>query len=113
MSTELKTRMTKHSIVEFWGGDARGVCVQVTGDEGYVQLTLEEAAALCEALGGFIKREAVRRQKLLRDELEALRMAERTVWHEVAELPAELFEVPCCAVDMVARLCPKTKRARA
>ena len=27
-----------------------------------------------------------------------------TVWHEVAELPAELFEVPCSAVDMVARL---------
>lgn len=85
MATEVNTAMQNHVMTEFWGGDDRGMCVQITSkniqlrdtaeeqlreSEGYIQLTMEEAAALCEALGGFIQREAVRRQKSLRDELE-------------------------------------------
>lgn len=112
MSTQLQTRMRQHTAVEFWGGDARGACLQVTGAEGYVQFTMEEAAALAEVLGAFIRGEAQRRQQLLREELDALRMAERTVWQEVAELPGELFEVPRVAVDLVSKFCPKAKKAR-
>jgi len=120
--------MTGHTAKEFWGGDDRGVCLQVTAnaplrvresvgdqmqEEGFVQLTMEEAAALCNALGGFVKREAVRRQALLRAEIERGKIAEKTVFHEVASLPTDLMAWPELAVLMVSRLCPKTHNAEA
>jgi len=71
---------------------------------------MEEAAALCDALGGFVKREAKRRQGLLRDELQRLKIAERTVFNEVSELPDDLMAGPGLAVRMVALYCPKTIR---
>lgn len=113
MGTEVKTKMENHTIREFWGGDERGVCLQITAatavdDEGFVQMTMEEAAALCSDLGAFIKREATRRQRLLRDQLEQLKRDERTVFNEVAELPDELMAGPELAVMMVSRFCPKT-----
>ena len=116
MGTEVKTKMENHTIREFWGGDERGVCLQITAatavdDEGFVQMTMEEAAALCSDLGAFIKREATRRQRLLRDQLEQLKRDERTVFNEVAELPDELMAGPELAVMMVSRFCPKTPNA--
>ena len=123
MGTEIKTKMTGHIAKEFWGGDNRGVCLQVTAssplrvretigdqlqEEGFIQLTMEEAAALCNVLGGFIKREAKRRQALLKDEIAKAKIAEKTVFHEVAELPSDLMAGPELAVLMVSRFCPKT-----
>ena len=83
MSTEIETRMTEHTANEFWGGDDRGICLQVTEGnpegllgsrdripvEGYIQLTMEEADALYIALGCYVKREATRRkmQTLLKE----------------------------------------------
>ena len=65
MSTEIETRMTEHTANEFWGGDDRGICLQVTEAEsrqdGYIQLTMAEADALYIALGCYVKREATRR----------------------------------------------------
>jgi hypothetical protein len=85
MGTEIATKMSSHTAKEFWGGDDRGVCLQVTAsgplrvqetigkqiqEEGFIQLTMEEAAALCNDLVGFVKREAMRRQALLKAEIE-------------------------------------------
>jgi hypothetical protein len=77
-------------------------------EEGFVHLTMEEAAALCNVLGAFVKREAVRRQDLLRKEIERAKIAERTVFHEVAGLPSDVMAGPELAVLMVSRFCPKT-----
>lgn len=115
MSTELTTEMLSHKLTEFWGGDERGVCAQVTalspthGDngEGYIQMTMAEAAALCNDLSMFVKREALRRQSLLRQQLSDLKMRERTVFSEVSELAPELFDAPTTAVNLVDQFCPK------
>lgn len=113
MSTELDTRMAEHYITEFWGGSERGVCLQVTrNDRLFIQLTMEEAAALCNDLGAFIKREATRRQGLLRDQLKELQLDVQTVFHEVAELPSDLMAGPELAVSMVSRFCPKRQSNR-
>ena len=123
MGTKINTKMTEHTAKEFWGGDERGVCVQVTAseplrvcetieeqlqEEGHIQLTMEEAAALCNDLGAFVKREAVRRQGLLKEEIAKAKIKERTVFHEVVELPSDLMAGPELAVLMVSRFCPKT-----
>jgi len=122
MSTELKTKMTDHTINEFWGGNERGKCVQVTkggfaeiGEhieeqlqkEGYIQLTMEDAAALCNELGPFIKREAVRRQGLLKSQIEAHKEIEKTVFNEVAALPENIMAAPGMVVNLVSKFCPK------
>lgn len=117
MSKEIETNLPRHKLREFWGGDNRGVCVQVTcsdpitGDldqEGYVQLTMEDASELIGHLAKFVKEEAVRRQSLLRKQLEDLKLADRSVFHEIAALDPNLFDVPASSVKFVAALCPKT-----
>lgn len=116
MSKEVETKMESHSLTEFWGGDDRGVCIQVTSlasvdDEGFVSLTMEEAAALCGDLSKFIKREAVRRQSLLREQLAELKIAERTVFNEVIELSDGHMTVAEIAIGMVSAFCPKARCA--
>jgi hypothetical protein len=126
MSTELKTKMTEHTVVRFWGGDDRGVCLQVTAsaplkvrdsiadqlqEEGFIHLTMEESAALCNDLGAFVKAEAVRRQGLLKEQIEQAKLDMKTVLHEVAELPDDLMAGPALAVDMVSKFCPKAPRS--
>ena len=123
MGTKIDSKMTDHSAKEFWGGNDRGVCLQVMAstplrvrdtieeqlqEEGFIQLTMEEAASLCSDLGAFIKREAVRRQTLLREELKRVNIAEKMVFHEVLELPENLMAGPELVVLMVSRFCPKT-----
>ncbi|MFA7121470.1 MAG: hypothetical protein WC277_08300 [Bacilli bacterium] len=125
MGTEINTKMTDHTVKEFWGGDTRGRCLQITAsspmrvretvveqaqEEGFIQLTMEEAAALCNDLGGFVKREAMRRQALLKAEIEQAKIAEKTVFHEVASLPSDLMGGAELAVMMVSRFCPKTHK---
>jgi len=113
MGTNINTEMQWHILKEFWGGDGRGVCLQITAiadDEGFIQLTMEEATALCNDLSAFIKREALRRQALLREHIGQLKYVERTVFNEVAELPNELMAGPRLAVETVSRFCPKAPR---
>lgn len=121
MSTELKTKMKNHSLTQFWGGDERGVCAQISPNgpiklhsdpleqiqENVIQLTMEEAAVLCEDLEMFVKGEANRRRRLLKSQIEQLKMADKTVFHEIVELPDGLFDSRKLAVDMVSRFCPK------
>jgi len=123
MGTEINSKMTAHIVKQFWGGDERGVCLQITAsaplliretvveqmqEESFIQLTMEEAAALCNDLGKFVKREAKRRQKLLQKQIEKAQIEERTVFHEVAGLPDDLMAGPEIAVLMVSTYCPKT-----
>lgn len=70
MGTEIQTRMKSHTATEFWGGEKRGVCMQITAAhlnvkdtlmeqlqvEGFIQLTVGEAMALVETLKEFIAR---------------------------------------------------------
>jgi L-alanine-DL-glutamate epimerase-like enolase superfamily enzyme len=62
MATDLKSHAQGVSLTRFWGGDPRGVCVQVTtkkhepeGAEFFdsVQLTRAQAAALAADLMDF------------------------------------------------------------
>jgi len=112
---ELQTKMQSHKIRQGWGGDELGMCVQISACElsvrdSIIKLTMEEAAALCNDLGKFVKTEATRRQALLRDELARCKLEARAVFHEVAELPADLMAGPELAVMMVSKFCPKAPR---
>jgi len=58
MSTELKSHAQGVTLTRFFGGSDRGVCVQVTVDQGaaqfeHVQLTRAQAAALAADLLDF------------------------------------------------------------
>lgn len=110
MSTELKTEMTEHTACKVFGGNERGVCVQISKNDDsadYIQLTMTEAAALVNTLMPFIKEEAIRRQGLLREWLADLKSAERSVFHEIGELSPELFDVHKINVELVDKFCPK------
>lgn len=124
MSHELQTEMTEHSLTGKWGGDHRGQVVQVTSNkalevcenvdealqqEGYIDLTMEEAARLCNDLQAFIYDEAKRRQALLKKKINELKIKERTVFAEVIELPRELMEGPKTCVEMIGKYCPKVE----
>ena len=116
MSTEITTDMTDHTMVTFWGGDERGVMVQVTADrgpEGYVTLTFTEAAALANALRGFVMDEAKRRQELLKDAVAEARIQERTIFNEVMELSMATISPPLMAVELIDALCPRVKKQEA
>ena len=124
MSTQLETKMTTHQATRFWGGKDHGQMLQITAstplnlrdnaldqiqEEGHIVLTMEEAAALAQTLGQFVRAEAVRRQGLLKQQLRELQLAEKTVFHEVAELPSDYFSPSDMSVAMVAKYCPKAK----
>ena len=58
MSTELKSHADRVALTRFFGGSDRGVCVQVTVDEGagqfeHVALNRAQAAALAADLMDF------------------------------------------------------------
>jgi len=122
MSRKIESKMTGHEAVEFWGGDDNGVCLQVQTstplvvrgstkeqiqEPGFIQLTMEEGAELCNVLSAFVKDEAIRRQSLLREKLKCMQEVQRTVFNEVACLPSELFAGQKMAITMVSRFCPK------
>jgi hypothetical protein len=111
MSTEIETKMENHTLTEFYGGDEKGVCLQVTQlqQEGFIQLTMEEAAALHSDLANFIRREARRRQELLKEHIKELKIAERAVFYEVLELPNDMYLGSELAIGLVSKFCPKSR----
>jgi len=108
MSTDIETKMKHHEATEFWGGDEKGKMLQITDAESnrYIQVDLSEATALANALSEFVTRECERRQGLLRKQIGALKIAEKTVYEEVANLPRSMFDVQELAVLMVEKFCP-------
>jgi hypothetical protein len=121
MSVDIDSKMADHTLVKFWGGVDKGFCLQITAsemdvrdtvaeqlqEEGFIQLTMEEANALRNALGVFIREEAKRRQALLRRDLEGLKLVEKSVFNEIATLPDEFFDTFEMATSLVAAYCPK------
>lgn len=56
MSTELHAHHGDgFYITRFFGGAERGVCIQVTKDGKYVQLTMDECRTLRKTLNNFLK----------------------------------------------------------
>ena len=116
--TEIETKMPRHMLASFWGGSLRGVCLQIACNdqsgqqfdrEGFIRLTMEDASELIGHLAQFVKDEATRRQSLLSAQITDLLNAERTIFHEIAELSPERFEVPRIAINLVSKFCPKIK----
>ena len=121
MSEEIETKMKDHTLTEFWGGDDKGVCLQITAstpmklnspfaEEGFTQLTMEEAAVLHTDLTLFIKREAERRMTLLKEVLDDMQLIEKTVFHEVLELSSDMGLGKDLCINMVSSLCPKVRK---
>lgn len=97
----------------FYGGDERGPCLQITMQEcrdqtllGAVQVDLAGAILLYNTLGGWIKSECERRQKLLREEIRDLRDIEKTVFHEVAHLNSSLIGNNTLAAESILKFAP-------
>lgn len=67
MSTELLTNMQDNNATLFWGGETRGICLQVTSrtskdGASFIQLTMEDAVSLQKNIKTLIKKERKRRQ---------------------------------------------------
>lgn len=71
MSKIIETNMLDHSVVEFYGGAHRGLCLQITSlkpiqvrdtlleqlqEEGFIHLTLDEAIVLRDVLTAWIEK---------------------------------------------------------
>ena len=110
MSEKIEINSGKHSCSYFWGGDDRGRCVQITPHDGklYVQLTMEDAAELCNVLRKFVVDEAQRRQGYLKESLKKYKIKEKSVFKEVAYLKLLQFvDASELAVGMVSKYCPR------
>jgi len=90
-----------------WGGNDKGRIIQLTSDDGYVQLTLSEAANIAYKLSEFIKEESIRRQKLLRQQIENLKDIDKTVFKEIADMNMVEYDVQRLQVAFVDSYCPK------
>lgn len=112
MSKDIKTELRQHALCEFWGGNERGICAQVTAlypsdsDNGCIQLDLKEAAELAYQLSQYCLREANRRQDLLRKQIEGLKEMEKTVFKEVSEIRLADYESQRFAVRFVNQFAP-------
>lgn len=67
MSTELLTNMQDNNVTLFWGGETRGMCLQVssrTSKDGasFIHLTMEDAVSLQKNIKTLIKKERKRRR---------------------------------------------------
>lgn len=109
MSPEIDKELENFTLTRFWGGDNRGACIQITGKDGHVQLTMEDSAFLAKHLVDFIKDECRRRQDLLKDRIRSLKIDEKTVFNEISELSLDYLGAGKFVVDAVSQYCPKAK----
>lgn len=108
MSTEIELESKDIHMVQFWGGNEKGSCIQLTGEHGYVQLGLAEAAEIAYELSMFVKSESIRRQKLLKQQIADLKTTEKSVFHEIAEMNLSEYEVNKLVTGYVGAFCPIT-----
>ena len=62
MSTCLGVINDNVSVTRFYGGDDRGVCAQLTGDDGFIHLTASEIIAVLPMLKNVIDMELGRKK---------------------------------------------------
>ena len=124
----IETQMKHHTCAQVWGGNENGVTLQVTtsngnymrdpgGPEqqpGAIRLTLTEAAALIPVLQSFVTAEATRRQGLLHDKMDEIRLQikgrMRTVFDEIESLDAAALKNCVEAIQIIDTACPKTRK---
>ena len=113
MSTELKTNLSRHSALASWGGDNRGMTISITAQdsypdphtpEGYIRLDISEAHALMITLRDFVVSEAERRQLLLKSKIAEMKIAEKTVFHEISEMKIKSIEI--LEIPLITKICP-------
>ena len=106
MSTEIELESKDIHMVQFWGGNEKGSCIQLTGEHGYVQLGLAEAAEIAYELSMYVKAESVRRQRLLKQQIADLKSAEKNVFNEIADMNLSEYEVNKIVTGYVGAFCP-------
>ncbi len=115
MSTEIETKLQRHSLVSYWGGNDKGMCLQVTTEHpddvgiGAIQLTMGEAAVLASDLIEFVLKEAKRRQTLLKEQIAEIKQLEKSVFHDICKIQMQDFETPALVVKLIEAYCPKTR----
>lgn len=106
-------------VLEYYGGDILGPCLQITMQDGQhvetqqlmgaIQLDLENSIDLYNQLGKWIKRECIRRHDLLREEVANTKELEKTVFSEIAALDRTLIENEPIVAPYILRFAPITR----
>lgn len=107
------------SIDEYWGGKEKGFCLQMTMidgkyavDEnliGAVQVDIKNAIQLYNELGAWIQGECIRRQQILRKQIEDKKEFEKTVFREIADLGKELMYNKPISADFILQFTPASE----
>lgn len=89
MSKNLGIINNKFSAVQFWGGDSRGVCLQITNhssNESYIQVTAAEAVALIPILKTVIDAELKRQSELCDEMIRKNQEMKKTIIKDMSEV---------------------------
>jgi hypothetical protein len=114
MSTQITTKLTRYSVVSYWGSVDQGRMLQITptspmtgeiDDEGHIRLDLAEAVEMVRVMSDWIISEAERRQGLLKKQISELEIQRRTVFNEIAEMKLERPTFP--EIPFILNVCPK------
>ena len=117
MSTIFSTT-NRHSFTSFYGGDEKGRCLQITTlsplrpsdeGEGYLQLTLTEAAEVAYQIMRWVQKETARRRELLSEELEKLKLVDSRIFKEIRSFDDSVLacQINVDFVKLVDATCPK------
>jgi hypothetical protein len=106
MSTDIELESEGIAMVQFWGGNEKGSCIQLTSAYGYVQMGLKEAAEIAHELSKYVKEESIRRQNLLKQQSTTLKSTEKSVFNEIAEMNLYEYEVSKLITSHVGTFCP-------
>lgn len=108
MSTDIELESESIYMVQFWGGNEKGSCIQLTSENGYIQMGLKEAAEIAYELSKYVREESIRRQKLLKQQIADLKNTEKNVFNEIAEMNLSEYEVNKIVTTYVGAFCPIT-----
>lgn len=114
MSKEFSGPFGQHEIqlTEYWGGDDKGTCIQVTGENcdrrvGYVGLTVHDAYLLIGELARWIKDITECRAEHVAKEIAEKEEFRNTIFDEVAQVQhfisdLKVLDIPIRLNSMVA-----------
>lgn len=85
MSTELGSINGTH-LTRFYGGDDRGVSIQLTGENGYVQFNASEIVALIPELRAILDMELQRQKNLCEQAIKDNKELMKTIVKDMVEV---------------------------
>jgi len=85
MSTELGSINGTH-LTRFYGGDDRGVSIQLTGENGYVQFNAPEIVALMPELKAILDMELQRKKNLCEQAIKDNKELMKTIVKDMVEV---------------------------